>query len=185
MTEQNTFLVDDNPYADPQSANTEQVSAPKPNTPLTSLKDALNKKVQKKPITLNIPAEDRAGVSMRFNTNLEESLLEAWRNASTRRGKGGRDDQVNMLGLASKVLFSLNEAILFRGQEELDDNGNPISLKSRELPGMLGAESTSPVGILQALYGYDAHIIIAMQEVLEACGYSADVDMAAEDDPTI
>lgn len=173
MSEQSEFLT---------TEVAEQEVAPKRNTPLTSLKDALAKKVVKAPVTLSVPARD--GVTMRFNTNLEQSLLEAWRSASTRRGKRGKEDEINMLSLASKILFGQNEAILFNGEEEYGEDQTLISLRHRELAEMLGAESTTPIGICQALYGYDAHIVVAMEEVLVACGYSPDIDMETEEDPT-
>jgi hypothetical protein len=150
---------------------------PEKRTVLDDIKSALAKPVEKAPITLEVPG--RPDMAVRFDTNIDADLLQAWTKRCTKRVKG--EPEVDTMRLASIVIASKAETVVYRN-EDVDFDGKPLNFQNTELGEMLRADSRSHLGVIRALYGYDGHILGVMNEILRAAGFDPDVDIQEEDE---
>lgn len=179
MTENTSFLVSDNDEMNDLTDEADLVIVK--NTPFAQLEALLAEEVQKPPVTLDIPG--RPGMAMRFNTNVESDLLQAWQKRNTRKIRG--KEETDPMRLAATILASTAEALIFKGQEMTDEDGDLLNFRGVALARMLKADSTSQLAVIRKLYGFDGHIVVTMQEVLTAAGYDNEVDLGdGDEDPT-
>lgn len=146
-------------------------------SPLEQLRKALAVPVQQEPITLRVPG--RPNVTLRFSTELSNEQRKAWQNRATKKSRRqGREDEVDEMLFACLVLANQNEAIAFGGVDAYDSDNNPLTFASPQVWEMVGA--ADPQGAIRALFGVDAHVLLASGEVLMSAGFDDDL----EADPT-
>lgn len=156
--------VDDDPVADTRAR-----------TALDEVAAELRQPVEDDPLELEVPARD--GWSASYSRDLDAHALARWRKASTDRKAV---DGIDTLALAQRILANQQVTIVRRGVE-LDDDGHPMTVRSRAFLDLIDA--TSPLEAVRKLYGRDGHVMAAANEVLNAAGYADDVSEVA-DDPT-
>lgn len=165
--------------AGPEDIEVEPVGGPTglAASPLEQLRGALNKQVEREPITLVVPA--RRGVTIRFDANIDAEALEAWRKKCRKRDRRTGTDVVDPIKLACTVLGNQASEIQMNGQPVTND-GEPVLFYSPTLHDMVGAHST--LEAVKLLFGVDGHLLDAADRVIAAAGYGDEVEEAP--DPT-
>ena len=151
-------------------------SAPVTGSPLDDLRAALKRQAHKEPTTLPVPS--RPGVGVKFDCNLDSSLLARWYRSASKA------NDPDPLRVAVNVIVNQMRGLVFNGVEVNDDEGKPITTRTatiREFLG-LGGQAT-PTEVLRSLYGSDGYIQSVSNKVLELCGYG-EVDLE-EENPTM
>ncbi len=157
--------------APPSAAETAGVS------PLEQLRKALAAPVVSEPVTLLVPG--RPGVTLRFATGISEEQRKAWQKRATKKSRRpGREDETDEMMFASLVLANTHVAIAFGGLDAHDADDTPLTFAMPALWEMVGA--VDPQSCIRALFGNDAHVLLASGEVLLASGFDDDL----EADPT-
>jgi hypothetical protein len=161
--------MDDDPtFAPPQR---DEVTSP-----LDALKASLQTEYRNPPTTL--PVKARPGVEVRFDTNIDAELLQAWRKRSRDKRKV---DQVDPMRFAATVIANKAEVFLQDGQEVVVD-GSPINFRSNSILEWTGATSVHEA--VRMVYGMDSHVLATCGAVLSAAGYDDDMEDVSEEDPT-
>lgn len=146
-------------------------------TPLALLEQALAGEVSLPPIRLPVP--EREGVSIEFDTNIDNDLLTAWRKRAIREDPREGTDP---LKLACIVLSNKATGFYMNGRPVTRD-GQPLTFASQEVWQMVRPPALNAVQAVKRLFGVDAHVIIAGEEVLRAAGYGDSIQQE-EADPT-
>ncbi len=148
-----------------------------PASPLDELRETITKEVQRPDLVLAVMA--RPGMEIRFDTNVDMSMIQEWRRRATRRR--GQNEDFDILKFTSSVVANQARAFRLRGEEPAGADGEPISFRS---PEVLQWTSTSrALDAVRALYSVDGHIISSAGEILQAAGYS-DVMEEGDEGPT-
>lgn len=142
-------------------------------TALDDLKADLAKQVKTPPVTIGVPR--RPNLSLRFSTEINADLLNAWRKRS--RERRGSDD-VDVLKFSCLVIANQCEAVLRNGEVVPAVNGEPISFRHADLIQMTGAMSA--IDAVRKLYGVDGDVINVASEVTRLAGYG-DEELDVED----
>lgn len=156
---------------------------PERHSALDALRDELAVDTAREPLTLPIPL--RKSLSMRYDTNIDGDLLNAWRKMSKER-KSKDPTDIDTLKFSCLILANQGEALLRDGDEVLGNDGNPLSFAHGELRAMLSAASASDA--VRKLYGGakftgDGDILNSAAEVSRVAGFG-DEELDAEESPT-
>lgn len=176
-TEERSYGEDEN-YATGRDLQNNEFKVKRTN-PLDILKREVSKKIEKEPITVKVP--ERPAISLIFNTDLDVDLLAAYQRKATVKIKGG-GSRLNEMQLAAMILFRLTAGIKVNGEQVFEEDGAPVTLRTPTLADDLGILSSQSLSILRELFGYDGHIIVAMREVMTACGYGDDISVDEDAD---
>lgn len=160
----------------------------RPSQPGSMLDDLIaeaSREVVREPSTLKIPG--RPGWAVRFDVNLDEPIVTAWRKKAADKSK---PEGFDMLKFSKAVLANQAEAILRLGSDEsvenakvvLDPSGNPVNFRNAWFLEQLGGDRIlSPVEAVKKWYGVDGTIISHCGEVLYDAGFGEDAERL---DPT-
>lgn len=154
----------------------EGVDAP---TLLDGLRSELAKEVKNDPIILNVPG--RPGMALTFDTNLSSHTVQMWRKRCVDKKL---PDGFDGLKFGCMVIANTCIGLSFKGQGVDRSDGKPMTFRDEELLDMLGNHS-SVVDAVRWLYGVDAHIFKATEEIFTAAGFDADEDDELVVDPTV
>jgi hypothetical protein len=153
----------------------EDAAAGADSTPLEELRGELASEVADEPEVIPVPA--RPGYELRFSTDLPSPRLAKLRKASRDRSM---PDGIDELGLALRVLATLNIGIIRQG-EDLTAAGEPLTIRSPAMLDLLG--QGRPTEAMKVLYAKDGHTLAAARTLLKACGYDEDA-LEGGADPT-
>jgi hypothetical protein len=143
-------------------------------TLLSRLKNKLQRDVQRDDVILPVP--ERPGVSVKFSPNITNHQVRRWRKMAGEDSKKGLDGTL----FACHLLGHTCRGILIDG-EEVTENGHAVTFASETILNWLDVDRPIPDGI-QAFFGVDPHVDAAGFAVLEAAGFSDDIEPEA--DPT-
>jgi hypothetical protein len=142
---------------------------------LGKLKSAVQKKIERPIVEINIP--ERPGVSLRISPNINQNQLRAWRKNAGEDTKNGMDT----VKFACAVLAHTTIAVLIEGEVAQSDSGYDLTFASPELMEMTGTSRPYP-DCVKAFFGIEPHIEAAAVAIMEAAGYGDTVDAV---DPTM
>lgn len=141
---------------------------------LDQLKKAIQKKVSRPEVFIEVP--ERPGVSVRILPNVNQQQLKAWRKNAGEESKQGMDT----LKFACSVIGHTATGIAFNGEIVTDENGVELTFASPQILEMTGTTRPLP-DCVKAFFGIDPHIEAAAVAIMEAAGYGDSVDAV---DPT-
>lgn len=148
-------------------------------SPLEGLRGALAAPVITEPVTLRVPS--RPGVTIRCHTGMSQEDRKAWQNRSKKKVRGiGKEPEVDEMKFACLVIANTCEAVSFNGVDAHDSEDTPLNFRHRQLWDMVGARD--PEAAIRALFGVDAHVLLASGEILMSSGF--DDDLTEDTDPT-
>lgn len=151
-----------------------QKSNSKDATLLDRLKETVTKKIERPVVRLAVP--ERPGVSLRISPNITQQQMRAWRRNSGEDSKAGMD----ATKFAAYVVGHTTIGILFNDEEVYDDDGHGLNFASRVVLDMTSAARPVPDAVI-ALFGIEPHVEAAALSILDAAGFSDNVDT---EDPT-
>lgn len=156
----------------------EMVEAPQKKKPagpslLDEFRAEVNKPAEQKP-HITIPVSTRKNLLVTYDPNFEFGMFQAWQNRATNR----KTKDVDLLRFCRMVLANQNVGINFKGRDLHDDNGEPLSFRSRAYWELVGAEDTQDA--VTKTFGNDAALIAHGTHVIEQSGYGDE-----EMDPTL
>ena len=134
---------------------------------LDELRKVVNEDVIKDPIT--IPVRSRRDVAIRYNTNLDADIMQAWVRRST--DKRGNQDVMRLCRMA---IANQAEQIIFKNVDAFDNDGEPLNFRSRTLFDMVGALDAQSA--VNKFFGDDALVITTGTALIDACGYGENID---------
>lgn len=170
------------------------VAGGKPVTPdvLASLVAEITGDVELVPLRLKTPRE---GWSIELRTDVEEDDLDKFGKLADRKrakrggqprprvGIGREETDISEVRMSALLLATYNTGIFRRGEPLVDGDGDPLTLRSREMHELLGINAGDPfpsATAVRKLYGgLEGQIIAAGRALMGAAGYLSD---AAEDD---
>lgn len=172
MTDVNTGYGPDDTAVPDMGNDDENIN---PGSLLAALRSEAQQKVMKEPVDVRVPA--RPNFIFTFDTNFDFSRLQHWRKQATRRQRGKADD-FDLVKFGCIVLAATNTGMVYKGSVM------EYSLTSPELWEMFGANSYFEC--IKKVWGTDADLIRAGNEVIEAAGYGDEEEEQDdfEDDPT-
>jgi hypothetical protein len=153
----------------------EALSSMESNNVLSKLKAAVQKRVERPTVELNVP--ERPGVSLRISPNITQNHLKAWRKNAGEDTKAGMDT----VKFACAVVGHTTLAILIDGEVATNDSGVELTFASPEILEMTGTTRPLP-DCVKAFFGTEPHIEAAAVAIMEAAGYGDTVDAV---DPTM
>lgn len=173
MTTSPVYETDLGPYSVPAGATSE------PDEDLLTAEDragesdlealARELKAEAAPADLVLEVPRRPGYALRFRTDLSGDELAAAR-------KRARDpkspDGIDNVRLAALVVVNTNTGML-RGGELVEAAGEPLTLRSRELLDLLGADRAAAAA--RKFYGRDGDLDAAARAVMAASGWGGDL----------
>ena len=172
--------MSDNDWSDVTPQTVQQVKVVD-GSPLEALKAVLAEEVHRPPVVLPVP--ERAGVSVRFNANVEARTHRSWIKKAEIKEPGGKTS-TDALKAAVLAISAQTEAILLNGVEVADKNGDFLTFKSPELRDLVGLKDfADDHAVIRKFYGVDAHVINTGSAIVDAAGFSDEVH-PDEVDPT-
>jgi hypothetical protein len=141
---------------------------------LSRLKSKLKQEIRRSDVLLPVP--ERPGVSVRFSPNVTNHQVRRWRKMAGDETKKGLDGTL----FACHLLGNTCTGILIDG-ELVTEEGHAVTFASDTILSWLGVDRPIPDGI-RAFYGVDPHVDAAGFAILEAAGFSDDIE--PEGDPT-
>lgn len=142
---------------------------------LGKLKTAIQKKIERPMVEINIP--ERPGVSLRISPNITQNQIRAWRKNAGEDTKNGMDT----VKFACAVVAHTTVAILIEGEVAQNDSGYDLTFASPEILKMTSTTRPYP-DCVKAFFGIEPHIEAAAVAIMEAAGYGDTVDAV---DPTM
>jgi hypothetical protein len=142
---------------------------------LGKLKSAIQKKVERPVVEINIP--ERPGVSLQIAPNITQNQLRAWRKNAGEDTKNGMDT----VKFACAVVAHTTTAILIEGEVAQSESGYDLTFASPEILKMTETSRPYP-DCVKAFFGIEPHIEAAAVAIMEAAGYGDTVDAV---DPTM
>lgn len=138
-------------------------------TILAQLRKAVEQKIKREDIFINVPERDN--VLIRISPNINQKALAAWRkNAGMDTKKG-----MSTVNFSANVIAATCTGISFNGEIVRDDAGNDVTFASQEVMEMTGTTKPHPDCVL-ALYGLEPHVEAAAVAIIEASGWGDAVD---------
>jgi hypothetical protein len=136
---------------------------------LEKLKSAIQKKIQRPVVEINIP--ERPGVALQIAPNITQNQIRAWRKNAGEDTKNGMDT----VKFACAVVAHTTTAILINGEVAQGESGHDLTFASPEILKM--TETTRPYpDCVKAFFGIEPHIEAAAVAIMEAAGYGDTVD---------
>jgi hypothetical protein len=145
------------------------------NNVLNKLKSAIQKKIERPVVEINIP--ERPGVSIQVSPNINQNQLRAWRKNAGEDTKNGMDT----LKFACAVIAHTTVSIVINGETAVNEDGFEMNFASPEIMEMTGTNRPYP-DCVKAFFGIEPHIEAAAVAIMEAAGYGDTVDAV---DPTM
>lgn len=145
------------------------------NNVLNKLKSAIQKKIERPVVEINIP--ERPGVSIQVSPNINQNQLRAWRKNAGEDTKNGMDT----LKFACAVIAHTTVSIVINGETAVNESGFEMNFASPEIMEMTGTNRPYP-DCVKAFFGIEPHIEAAAVAIMEAAGYGDTVDAV---DPTM
>ena len=145
------------------------------NNVLNKLKSAIQKKIERPVVEINIP--ERPGVSIQVSPNINQNQLRAWRKNAGEDTKNGMDT----LKFACAVIAHTTVSIVINGETAVNESGFEMNFASPEIMEMTGTSRPYP-DCVKAFFGIEPHIEAAAVAIMEAAGYGDTVDAV---DPTM
>jgi hypothetical protein len=145
------------------------------NNVLNKLKSAIQKKIERPVVEINIP--ERPGVSIQVSPNINQNQLRAWRKNAGEDTKNGMDT----LKFACAVIAHTTVSIVINGETAVNESGYEMNFASPEIMEMTGTNRPYP-DCVKAFFGIEPHIEAAAVAIMEAAGYGDTVDAV---DPTM
>ena len=142
---------------------------------LGKLKAAIQKKIERPLVEINIP--ERPGVSIQVSPNINQNQLRAWRKNAGEDTKAGMDT----VKFACAVIAHTTVGIIIDGEAAVNDAGYELNFASPEVLEMTGTSRPYP-DCVKAFFGIEPHIEAAAVAIMEAAGYGDTVDAV---DPTM
>lgn len=142
---------------------------------LGRLKTAVQKRVERPTVEINVP--ERPGVSISVSPNITQHQLKSWRKNAGEDSKAGLDT----IKFACSVVGHTTIGILFDGVTVTNESGVEVTFASPELLEMTNTTRPLP-DCVKAFFGTEPHIEAAAVAIMEAAGYGDTVDAV---DPTI
>lgn len=150
------------------------ISAAKEETQLNKLRDLVKKKVERKPVLIEVP--ERPGLFVKVSPNITQTQMKNWRKQCGEDSRNGLD----ATKFACLVIGHTTIGIHMDDEEVFDEYGNIMNFAHPFILEM--TETTKPVpDAVRALFGVDPHIESAALAILDAAGYS---DTVSASDPT-
>lgn len=136
------------------------------------------------PEPLRVEIATRPGYVVTFSTDISG---DDFRNARKRAViKGQRDwdgsPVVDEARMSALLLATHSTGLIRNGEPLLDGDGEPMTLRSRELLDILGAHQVAD-GI-RKLYGTEAELLAHGRALIRASGWNSDATEAGEEGPT-
>lgn len=143
---------------------------------------------------LKLKVDGRPGWSLWLRTDVAEDDLTKFGKLADRKRKKGRprvgvgqpETDVSEARMSALLLAAYNVGIYRNGQPLVDNDSDPITLRSPELHDLLGVTRGDPypsATAVRVLYGsLDGHIIAAGRALLGASGFLSEPD-EDEDEP--
>jgi hypothetical protein len=170
----NTSLYAEEPADEKQPKAKASKTATEP-TMLGRLKEAIQKKVERPVVRLEVP--ERPGVSLRISPNITQNQLKNWRKACGEDSKNGLD----ATKFSCFVIGHTTVGICIDGEEVFDEDGYALNFASPDVLEMTDATKPVPDAV-RAFFGVDPHLEAGALAILDAAGYSDTVDTV---DPTM
>jgi hypothetical protein len=145
------------------------------NNVLNKLKSAIQKKIERPLVEINIP--ERPGVSIRVSPNINQNQLRSWRKNAGEETKNGMDT----VKFACAVIAHTTVGIVVEGETAVNEDGHELNFASSEIMQMTGTNRPYP-DCVKAFFGIEPHIEAAALAIMEAAGYGDTVDAV---DPTM
>lgn len=142
---------------------------------LNKLKSAVQKKIERPLVEINIP--ERPGVSIKVSPNINQNQLRAWRKNAGEETKAGMDT----VKFACAVIAHTTVGIIVEGETAVNDEGFELNFASPEILQMTNTSRPYP-DCVKAFFGIEPHIEAAAVAIMEAAGYGDTVDAV---DPTM
>lgn len=142
---------------------------------LDKLKSAIQKKIERPLVEINIP--ERPGVSIKVSPNINQNQLRAWRKNAGEDTKNGMDT----VKFACAVIAHTTVGIIVDGETAVNEDGYELTFASSEIMKMTGTSRPYP-DCVKAFFGIEPHIEAAAVAIMEAAGYGDTVDAV---DPTM
>ncbi len=142
---------------------------------LGKLKSAIQKKIERPMVEINIP--ERPGVSIRISPNITQHQIRSWRKNAGEDTKNGMDT----VKFACAVVAHTTIAILINDEVARGDAGHDLTFASPEILQMTNTARPYP-DCVKAFFGIEPHIESAAVAIMEAAGYGDTVDAV---DPTM
>lgn len=146
-------------------------------TVLDELRVELKRVVKNPPVVLQVPS--RADMYIKYDTNIEAKMLQAWRKACRDKSL---PDNFDSLKFATVVMANQAMEITFKGEIIVDESGELLTFRNQKFVDML--DSLGSIDAVRKLYGVDGHIFIAADEILRAAGYDSE-GQEQQTDPTL
>lgn len=146
---------------------------------------------------LKLKIEGRPGWGVHFRTDVVEDDLDKFGKLADRKRKAGGakrprvgigapETDVSEARMSALLLSAYNVAIVRRGQPLVDDDGDPLTLRSPELHRLLEVNAGDPypsaTAVRKIYGGLEGQIIAAGRALLAAAGYLSEPD-EDDDDP--
>jgi hypothetical protein len=142
---------------------------------LNKLKSAIQKKVERPVVEINIP--ERPGVSLQIAPNINQNQLRSWRKNAGEDSKNGMDT----VKFACAVVAHTTIGILIDGEVAQSGHGENMNFASPEIMAMTNTSRPYP-DCVKAFFVIEPHIEAAAVAIMEAAGYGDTVDAV---DPTM
>lgn len=172
-------LIDDGPDDNMPPASDPDVREPGAGAPSTLAEIRAELAGEVVPEERSWLVDTRPGYAVRFRTDITDSDFKHARKRSTMRGRRGVDGQpeIDDLKMGRIILGTYNTAILRRGTVVLDNDGDPLTFRSREFLELYGVATVADA--IRAFYGTDGAVISAGRALMQASGW---LDDPTEDD---
>lgn len=142
---------------------------------MDDMRSELRAKVVIEPLKLVVPC--RPNFSMVYMPDVDLDRLKAWQKRSKESNR--KDANIDMKKLAVIVLSQTCIGLEYKGKEQHDSKGQPLTFQNPELHEMLESTIGGVYQCVEKMYGLDGHMVIVCQAILSASGFD-DYDMDSE-----
>lgn len=148
-------------------------------TLLDGLRDELKQEVRNEPVTIVVPG--RPSIALTCDTNLDSRTIQSWRKRCIDKKM---PDNFDGLKFGCIVIANTCIGISYKGVPVDRADGRPMTFRDEALLDMLGSQQTV-VDAVRWLFGVDAHIFQAAEDIFQAAGFNNDEDNDLVVDPTV
>lgn len=142
---------------------------------LDALRTELQQEIRRDNIIIEVP--ERPNIKVEYDPNFGQPDIRKWRKQSGENSRKGFDSIL----FACRVVGNTCVQIFMNGKVAENEEGIPLNFVSADLLSMLDEDRAIPEGI-QKFFGLDPHLEATALKIIEAAGFSDDVDV--QEDPT-
>lgn len=142
---------------------------------LEDLRAELAVEVRRENIIIEVP--ERPNIKVEYDPNFGQPDVRKWRKQSGENSRKGFDS----ITFACRVVGNAVKGIYINGKLAENEEGVALTFASPEILEMLDEDRPIPEGI-QKFFGLDPHLEATALKIIEAAGFSDDVDV--QEDPT-